>query len=33
MVSIETFDELKSEHFPMQEIARDQRNVYIRKTP
>jgi 4-amino-4-deoxy-L-arabinose transferase-like glycosyltransferase len=31
MVSIDNFKHLQSLSFPMQEIARDQRNVYIRK--
>lgn len=32
MVTIDMFQGLKTEGFPMEEIARDQRNVYIRKT-
>ncbi|HEY3432360.1 MAG TPA: glycosyltransferase family 39 protein [Rhodocyclaceae bacterium] len=31
MVSISNFNGLKAEGFPMEEISRDQRNVYIRK--
>lgn len=31
MVSINNFNTLKGEGFPMEEISRDQRNVYIRK--